>query len=548
MTPMDAVAHLEAGREAFARQAWTDAERSLTAADGAGRLPAEDAERLATCAYMLGREDDYLRLLERAHHAHLGDGRDLRALRCAFWIGVTLARKGELGQAGGWLGRAQRLLDSEDGERVERGYLLLPVAFEQEAGGETAAAAATLAEAAAIGERFADADLVALARHEQGHVLVLEGAIRDGVALLDETMLAVTDGDLSPIVAGIVYCGVILACRTAQDVRRAQEWTAALTDWCARQEDLVAFTGRCLVHRAELMELRGAWPEALEEARRAGERALASGNRVAAAEAQYRQGELHRLRGDAAAAEAAFRTASGSGREPQPGLACLRLQQGRPDVAEAAIRRVLAATPERGARAEILPAAVDILLAVGDTAAARDAALELGVLGGEDAGGRLGAMAAHARGAVALAGGDAGDALVALQAAVRVWQELEAPYEAARTRMLAGLACRALGDEESAALELDAARRALTALGARPDLARLGGLAGTTDAAAAAGLSRRETEVLRRLAAGATNRAIAAELVLSVRTVDRHVSNIFVKLGVSTRTAAAAYAHEHGIV
>jgi len=278
-----AVAHLERGRKAFARAAWKDAERSLTAADEAGHLPAEDAERLSTCAYMLGREPDYLRLLERAHQLHLADGREMRALRCAFWIGVTLARKGELGRAGAWLGRAQRLLDGAADDRVERGYLLLPVAFEQEAGGEIGAAVATLAEAAAIGERLGEADLVALARHEQGHVLVLAGDIREGIALLDETMLAVTGGGLSPIVAGIVYCGVILACRTAQDVRRAQEWTDVLTDWCARQEDLVAFTGRCLVHRAELMELRGAWADALEEARRAGERALAAGNRDAAA-------------------------------------------------------------------------------------------------------------------------------------------------------------------------------------------------------------------------------------------------------------------------
>ena len=537
-----AVAHLERGREAFARQAWTDAERSLTAADRAGDLPADDAERLATCAYMLGRETRYLELLERAHHAHRAEGRELRALRCAFWIGVTLARKGELGQAGGWLGRAQRLLDRAEGEHVERGYLLIPVAFGQAAGD----AATTLAEAAAIGERFGDADLVALARHEHGHVLVLTGAIREGIALLDEAMLTVTDGDLSPIVAGIVYCGVILACRSAHDVRRAQEWTDALAGWCARQEDLVAFTGRCLVHRAELMELRGAWAEALGEARRAGDRALEAGNRDAAAEAWYRQGELHRLRGDAAAAEAAFRTASEYGREPQPGLACLRLQQGRPDVADAAIRRVLAATPERGARGEVLPAAVDILLAVGDVAAARDAARELGALAGEDDDGALCALAAHARGAVALAGGDPRDALVALRAAVRAWQALDAPYDVARARVLAGLACRALGDEDSAELELDAARAAFAGLGALPDLAELEGTADA--AAAAAGLSRREAEVLRRLAAGATNKAIAAELVLSVRTVDRHVSNIFAKLGVSTRTAAAAYAHEHRIV
>jgi DNA-binding CsgD family transcriptional regulator len=541
---MDAVAYLERGREAFARQAWTDAEEWLTSADRAGKLPAEDVERLATCTYMLGREAGYLQLLERAYGAQLADGRELRALRCAFWIGVTLARKGEQGRAGGWLGRAQRLLDRACGDCVERGYLLIPLAFEQEAAGGTGAAAATLADAAAIGERFGDADLVALARHEHGHVLIVAGAIGEGIALLDETMLAVTEGALSPIVAGIVYCGVILACRTAHDVRRAQEWTDVLSDWCERQEDLVAFTGRCLVHRAEIMELRGAWADALDEARRAGDRALAGGNAAAAGEAWYRQGEIHRLRGEAAAAEAAFRAASGHGREPQPGRACLRLQQGRPDRADATIRRVLAATPEPGLRAELLPAAVDIMLAAGDLAAARRTAHELAALAGDDARGQLAALAARALGAVDLAGGDARAALVALRTAGAAWQELGAPYEVARTQVLAGHACRALGDEDSARLELDAARATFAALGALPDLRRL---AGTADPAAAAGLSRRETEVLRRLAAGATNKAIAAELVLSVRTVDRHVSNIFVKLGVSTRTAAAAYAHEHRI-
>ena len=239
---------------------------------------------------MLGREEDYLGILERAYRAHLDAGEGLAALRCAFWIGVTLASSGEMGRAGGWLGRAERLLDREGGDRVEGGYLLLPLVFEQEGSGDLEAAAATAAEAAAVGERFGDPDLFALAAHEQGHILIRLGRLKEGLALLDESMVAVTAGELSPIVSGIVYCGVILACQDAHEVRRAQEWTVALTGWCERQPDLVAFTGRCLVHRAEIMQLRGAWAEAIEEARRAAERCLRAENRRPRARRCYRAG------------------------------------------------------------------------------------------------------------------------------------------------------------------------------------------------------------------------------------------------------------------
>jgi DNA-binding CsgD family transcriptional regulator len=525
-----------------------DAYESLSAADRADPLGAEDLELLATAAYMVGREADYVGFLERAHRAHLDGGRALAALRCAFWVGVTFARRGDLGVAGGWLGRAQRLLDREGGDRVERGYLLLPVAFELEASGDPAAAIATLAEAAAIGERFSDPDLFALAAHERGHVLIEMGHLKEGLRLLDEAMVAVTAGELSPIVSGIVYCGVILACQKAHEVRRAQEWTAALTRWCERQPDLVAFTGRCLVHRAEIMHLHGGWSEALEEARRARARCLQGENPAAAGEACYLQGEIHRLVGDYAAAEAAYHEASRRGREPQPGLALLRLAQGQADVAEAAVRRVAAERSPLGKRAGLLPAYVEIMLAVGDLEAARDAGHELEAIADGNGSGALGAIAAHARGAVELAEGDAPAALVALRRAGHGWQQLEAPYEAARTRVLVGLACRALGDQDSAALELEAARATFAELGAAPDVARLDSLAAGAVPGDAHGLTEREHEVLRHLAAGATNKAIAAELVLSVRTVDRHVSNIFAKLGVSTRAAATAYAHKHGVV
>ena len=541
------MAELERGREAYAAEAWLDAYGSLSAADTADPLGPLDLELLATSAYMLGRESEYLALLERAHRAHLDCGRPLGALRCAFWIGVSLASRGEIGRASGWLGRAQRLLGECEGDRVEHGYLLLPVVFEHEASGDLEAAAATAREAAAIGERFGDPDLIALAAHEHGHLQIRLGRVKQGLRLLDETMVAVTAGELSPIVSGIVYCGVILACQDAYEVRRAQEWTAALSGWCERQPDLGAFSGRCLTHRAELMQLHGAWLEALEEARRAEERCARAENPAAAGEACYRRGEIHRVLGDLVVAEEAYREASRLGREPQPGLALLRLAQGKLDAAAAAIRRALAETVERGRRAKLLPAYVEIMLAAGDLAAARDASSELTSLAASHEQGALGAMAAQMRGTVELGEGDAEAALVSLRRAGEGWALLEAPYEAARVRELVGLACRALGDEDTAALELDAARVAYARLGARPDLTRIGSLARAVRREAG-GLTARELEVLRLVAAGKTNKAIAAALVLSERTVDRHVSNIFAKLRVSSRAAATASAYEHGLL
>jgi DNA-binding CsgD family transcriptional regulator len=544
---MDARAELERGREASSAQAWSDAHESLSAADRGNPLGPEDLELLATAAYMLGREAEYRETLERAHRAHLDAGEELAALRCAFWIGVTLASHGEIGRASGWLRRAWRLLERHPGDRVERGYLLLPAAFEQEASGDWEAAAATAGDAAAIAERFGDPDLFALAAHEQGEILIRLGRLDEGLGLLDEAMVAVTAGELSPIVAGIVYCGVILACHDAYEVRRAREWTAALSTWCARQPDLVAFTGRCLVHRAEILQLEGAFSDALEEARRAAERCLEGENPAAAGEACYRQGEIHRVRGNFGAAEEAYREASRHARDPQPGRALLRLAQGERDAAATTIRRIVGETGEPGERAGILPAYIEIMLAVDDVEAARGACRELESIAEGQETGALGALAAHARATVDLAAGDAVGALAALRRAGEVWRQLKAPYEAARVRELASRAYDLLGDQDTAALELEASRAAYAELGASPDLARLGSLGGGRRGGAR-GLSERELEVLRHLAAGATNKAIAAELVLSERTIDRHVSNIFAKLGVSSRAAATAYAYEHRLL
>lgn len=543
-----ASADLERGREAYARRAWRDAYESFRRADEQTPLRADDLELLAVTAYLLARDDECGEALERAHRAFLDEGSRLRAVRCAFWLGMTLLFRGEMGPGSGWLAQAHRLLEREPGETVEHGYLLLPVAFQQQATGDWEAAAETARRAAELGERFDDADLFALAAHAEGQMRVLHGAIVEGAALLDEAMVAATSRVESPIVTGVVYCGVILACVETYDVRRAREWTDVLARWCDDQPDLVAFTGRCLIHRSEIKQLRGDWSDALEEARRAGERLAQGFNRPATAQAFYRQGELHRLRGELDAAEKAYAAASRYGFEPQPGLSLLRLGQRRPEDAGASIGRALGEATARPRRAALLPAFIEIAVELGSLDDARDACDELEAIAEAYGSSLLEAIAAHARGAVLLRAGDAAGALPFLRRASEGWQELGAPYETARTRSLVALACRALGDEDGAALELEAAREGFRELGARPDLARLETLVEETDDRPTHGLTTRELEVLRLVAVGKSNREIAAELVISEHTVARHLQNLFAKLDVSSRTAASAFAYEHDLV
>jgi DNA-binding CsgD family transcriptional regulator len=509
-------------------------------------LEADDLERLAMAAYLVGRDDEYLATLERAHNVHVDAGRCARAAACAFWLGFRLLMRGEVGHATGWHGRAERLLENHAGECAERGYLLLPE-IERLESGDFESAYATAADAAAIGERCGDADLIACARHLQGRIRLRQGQVETGLALLDETMIAVTAGQLSPMVTGLMYCAVIEACQQVYALDRSREWTAALTRWCEGQPDMVPFAGVCQVHRAEVMQLQGAWPDAIEAARRACARSQGV-NQPAAAAAFYQQAEVHRLKGEFAEAEEAYRGARQLGLEPQPGLALLRLVQGRTDAAANAIRRIESTTVDRLKRMSLLPAYIEIMLAAGDVQDARNACRELEEIARSFDTGAPGAIAAHACGAVDLAEGDAQTALGSLRRAFDVWQRIEAPYTAARVRVLIGLACRALGDDEGASLEIDAARSVFERLGAAPDLARIESLTRGAASSHAHGLTPRELQVLRLVAAGGTNKAIAGRLSLSEKTIDRHVSNILTKLDVSSRTAAAAFAYRHKLI
>jgi len=535
---------LARGRQACADAAWLDASAHLSRADEVAPLEPADLELLATASYMLGNDAAYAACLERAHHAYLAAGNTRRAVRCVFWIGHNRLFRGETVQASGWFARAHRILGDQD--CVEAGYLLVPVWLMEMDRGDFERGHATAVRAEEVGVRFGDVDLAWLARDEQGRALLNLGCVEEGLRLVDEAMIAAMSGELSPIVTGIVYCNTLAFCQDALEVAHAREWMLALVRWCDSQPAMVEHNGLCQVHRAEVLELGGAWADALDAAELAADR-FDKGvlNQFAGGTARYRQGEIHRLRGDFEAAEQAFREAGVRGCEPQPGLALLRLGQGDRASSAAAIRRALRETVQRLPRARLLPAFVQIMLAAGEMDDASSASAELDEIAQSQGTTVLRAHAAYAAGSVALAGDDPAGALVALRRALGLWLGLAAPYEVARTRTLIALACRALADEDTAAMELDAALASFTTLGALPDVARVDAL---RPGRGKHGLTEREEEVLRLVATGRSNREIATTLMISEHTVARHVQNILAKVGASSRTAASAFAHKHGLV
>jgi DNA-binding NarL/FixJ family response regulator len=537
---------IDRGRDAFDRQAWGRAYEHLSAAAREEPLEVTDLERLAAAAYLAGYGKESSDLWAEASRECAEIGEIARAARCAFWLAFALLNGGEVARGGGWIDRAQRLLDQRRLDCVEQGYLRYGAALRATFSGDIGDGLRAFHEAAGIGERFQDPELTALARIGEGRCRIYMGEVEAGVALLDEAMVAVEANEVSAIATGDAYCTVIDGCVELFDVARAREWTAALSRWCDAQPELLLYRGQCLVHRAEIHLLRGDWDEALEELERARARMVEPAFPGILGAAAYLRAEVHRLRGEFAAAEDTYREAGALGRQPQPGLALLRLAQRQTDVATAAIRRAEQEADDPLTRARLLGPYVEIVIAAGDVDAAQMAASALEAIAAELRKPYLEAVAAHATGMTLLAAGDPSGALVALRRAWRGWHQLEAPHDAARARVQIASACRALGDTDSADMELDAARSAFETLGAVPDAAAVAALAPGA-AQRPGGLTARELEVLALVARGSTNRQIAEHLVISEKTVASHVGHIFTKLGLSSRSAATAYAYEHDL-
>ena len=535
---------LARARQSFEQQTWADSYRLFEAADREAPLQPEDLERLATAAYLMGREEESEAFWERAHRTFLERGDREGAARSAWWLALGLQLRGAIAPASGWFARAQHILDEGQTECVVRGYLLIPSAIQRIVQGDPAAGEALFSQAAEIARRYGDRDLACKAAQGRGRALIRLGRVQEGVALLDEAMAAVIAGEVSPRLAGDAYCTVLEACQEMFDLRRAYEWTTLLARWCATQPDLVRYRGECLLYRAEVLQMRGNWDEAARDAQDACELLM---SRPAAGPAFYRLGEIHRLRGEFDKAEAAYSRANERGRKPQPGLSLLRLAQGKIDAAAASIRSVLLDTRTQAARARMLAAAVEILLAAGDLENARAAATELSTIASAIGASLLNAASAQATGAVLLAEGDVAGAATPLCQASESWRDLGMPYEEAHTCLLMASVCERRGDHEGRRLEVEVAQRLFKQLNAEFCLAR-GEETKRATSEPVGSLSEREAQVLRLLASGKTNRHIAEELFISEKTVARHVSNIFDKLGVSSRSAATAWAYERNLI
>jgi len=541
------------GRKAFARRDWGEAYAHFAAADRHSRLEPEDIERFASAAYLIGKESDAKSIWMRLHNELIDRDRIESAARVGFWLSLTLLLSGEAAQATGWLARARRLLGEGAGECAARGYGLIVTGLLAMSRGSLEDAQTEFMEAVALGGRFGDADLLSLALIGEGQCLVDSGELIEGAARLDEAMVVVTADDVSPVLAGIAYCAVILTCQQIFDLKRAQEWTRTFDAWCASQPDLVPYRGQCLVHRSELLQTKGDWDGALAEVTKARNH-LAGRSEAVVGRACYQQGELHRLRGEFTEAEAMYREAGRNGCDPQPGLSMLRLAEGNAEAAAGAIRSAIESTGRSqglrvgSAHPRLLAASVDILLVSGEVEAARATAAQLTEVAAKVGAPVLRALSAQAAGAVSYVDGKTRAALARLNESLTGWQALEAPYEAARVRVLLANVYRDLGDDETADMHYEGARAVFRQLSAMPDLENLERSGPVHGSAPPDGLTQRECQVLLLVGTGKTNRQIAETLTISEHTVARHVSNIFDKLGVRSRTAASAVAYQRKLL
>jgi class 3 adenylate cyclase len=462
---------LQAGREAIQRRAWREALEFLRAADAASPLSAEDLEGLAEAAFWCGQLAACIAARERGYRLYVDAGRSRRAGYLAILLARDNFSRRDGAVANAWLKRAERLLEGEP-DSSEKAWLLRTrtvIAIESECDFEKALDYAT--KTLDMATRVRDRDLMALALDDQGRALLAKGKVKEGMALMDEATIAAVAGELGPWATAAVYCNMITACQRVVDVRRAGEWTEATKRWC-EQQAVAGFPGMCRVYRAEVLRLRGAWREAEEEARLACEE-LKEFNLGFCAEAFYEVGEIRLRVGDLFGAEAAFRNAHELGRDPQPGLALLRLAEGEAGAALAAIKNAVAGQTRASLlRAKLLPALVEIAIAAHDPDTAAGAIEDLATIAHDFDSHALQAATLSARGTLHLAREQNTEAVGALREALQLWKDVEMPYETARARLSLGEAFRAVGDLDNAALELETARALFERLGASPQLAR----------------------------------------------------------------------------
>ncbi len=533
-------------RELFATLAWGQCRALLADADDRGELGGPDLALLGEVAFLTGDDELAAGAYARSYRWFLDSGELHAAARAASWCAFVLASGGEFARSAGWAARAKQLVDGHGLGGAAEGWVLADEAHRLMITGQFAEGLGVALAAERLGAAAGDADVLVLSRLSIVHAQVMQGERAEAIRLADEIMVAVAAEETSAAVVGTAYCGAISTCLTVRDIGRAREWTDILGRWCDARPELMPYRGQCLVHRAQMMAWGGDWPGAVAEATHAEQ--LLRG--PAAGEAAYQLGEVHRLMGHLDDAAHHYRRANSLGRRPEPGLSRLRIAQGRAEAVVLTLRRLCAepCTPEDAA--EQLDVLVDALIAVGDVDAAAAAADELRRVASVVDAPLVGGLAHRASAATLLAAARPDAALAAANACVRAWAGLDIPHACAQARVLAGRCLWALGDEPSAELEFDAARECFARLGAAPDLALVEGLTAGHDGAAhrPGGLTEREVEVVRLVAAGHTNRVIARELRLSEKTVARHLSNIYTKLGVASRAATTAYAYDHQLL
>jgi len=537
-------ADLAQARADYERGDWRVALDRWSEADPA-MLGASDLFAAAMAAYLTGHADA-AGLVERAIDAYQAEGDTGGTVRAIFFLAKLLLQHGQSSLAVGWIARAERLADTLPPGAADRGWvsqLRVFAAYQSGAMADAEAHARTVTE---LGRANGEVNLIAFGLASQGAAAIYSGRVPEGLALLDESMTHAASGRLVPVLLGELYCFVIECCEEVSDLRRVAEWTELLSRWCTAHPELVPFTGQCSLHRGQVLAANGAWPQALDELTSAIDRYRAGGATHPIGRASAEKGDLQLAMGNFPAAEASYQVASEHGHDPQPGLAVLWLNRGALAAAVAAIRRLLAEITHPVGRCRVLPDAVTVLLAAGEVGDAREAARELEGIARSFGCEPLVARAALASGAVEVSVGDPAASLPYLRRARQLALQLEMPYLGGLAQLETARALRALGDDSSARRELAEAHHVFAMLGARPALDEVDRL--LAPGVRPRGLSAREVEVLRLVAVGRSNAQIATQLVLSERTVARHLSNILAKLDVPSRTAAAAFAHDHQLV